>query len=110
MQYYPFWKVTDWGFGFWPVNKGSDEWGNKSLYFILPLLGSLVIFYGKNFERNKWFLCGAAGCIAHYISPDYNYQASVHFNGDFDSLFDRKPLLTPDEIRVRSHHVEYVGD
>lgn len=109
-QYHPPWKATHWGFGFRPVNRGGDEWGNPSLYFILPLLGTLVIFYGKNFERYKWFLSGAHGRVAHYISPDYKLEAWVHFNGDFDALFDEQPLLTDVEINVKSHYIEYVGD
>lgn len=128
LQLAPAWKVSDWGLSFWPVHhlfnfaknfkwgplklayKGSDEWGNPSIAIIIPLVGQLVYFYGKNLDRNSWFLSGSNGRIAHYVSPDYKFEANINYNGNFDLLFDTEPTLTYEEIRTRAIYIERLED
>ena len=116
-QYIPFWKLTQWGFvgftnlakGWWshgPIHLGSDEWRNPSIVIVLPVLGMFVFFYGKDFKRDTWFLSGSVGTVAHYMSPDYRYEAHVPYHGDVEKLEDEKPLLTHNEIRIKASSIE----
>ncbi len=60
------------------AGKGSDEWDNKSVYIMLPLLGEFVFFYEKNVDRSKWYCLGMINDYANFVSPDHQYFAEVH--------------------------------
>lgn len=59
LRYSPPWKLTRWGlmlntmFGRpgWP-HRGCDEWHNRSWFVLVPLLGELVWFPKKGFDRS----------------------------------------------------------
>jgi len=128
LQLAPAWKISDWGLSFWPIHylfnlfreykfgplplvyKGSDEWSNLSIAIIIPLIGRIVYFYEKNINCNTWFLSSSSGRIAHYISPDYKHEAHIEYDGDFDSLLAIEPILTNEQIRIRSHYIERLED
>lgn len=84
-QYTPPWKLSSWGLplkssGFDRlklVGRGGDEWGNPSVYIIIPLVGMFVFFYGRDFDRSTWFRVGFADRKVHYISPDYTQEAEL---------------------------------
>lgn len=44
LQLHPFWQLENLGF-IRPYGLGADEWGNRSFYIVIPLLGSLTIAY-----------------------------------------------------------------
>ena len=50
-QWWPPWETTEW----WKtrLDHGSDEYGNPSIYFIVPPLGTFVIFYGRKVDRSE---------------------------------------------------------
>jgi len=120
----PFWKVSDWGLSFWPfhhvtnflfegslgplslVGKGGDEWENPSFYIIIPLVGEIVFFYGKNFDRSTWWLSGRVNNTLYYISPDGLYEASIDF--DRDNWEEEKSTLTHGEIAARAKLIEFI--
>lgn len=108
LQLHPFWQLENLGF-IRPYGLGADEWGNRSFYIVIPLLGSLTVFYGRTLDRSKWFLDGAVGPVATYTSPDFRQEAKVHFDGDYDRLERTAPLLSEKEILTRAHIVEAVS-
>lgn len=128
VQFEPFWKVTNFGLSFWPLHyifnafdefgwaplklvyKGADEWGNPSLLITIPLIGRLILFYGRDFDRSSWFLSSSVGDIALYVSPDWAYEARIRYDGDFDTLVETKPRLTEEEIQATAHAIESVED
>ncbi len=50
-QFTPFWRMTSWGFVSkpWRLQKGCDEYHNKSRFLIVPLFGGFVLF-DKNYD------------------------------------------------------------
>ena len=94
----PFWKVTRWGF-LKPFGFGGDEWGNPSVYIIIPLVGMVVFFYSVHMDRESWFKIGSNGESILYMSPDYEREASFHFHANLD--FDDYPdNLTDKYVRT----------
>lgn len=50
-QYHAPWALTEW----WKpsVFRGTDEYWNPSVMVILPPLGGVVFFYGRNLSREE---------------------------------------------------------
>lgn len=116
VQYHLPWQVARWGFGFKPVSRGSDEWGNRSVDVIVPLLGRLVAFTGSNlwggpFDRSGWFHHGYVDRHSNWTSPDYRFEATLPDPTDLpadrftiDWTDPRFPLIAPvDEETVRAY-------
>lgn len=50
-MYWPPWQCTFW---YRPqLMRGADEWDNRSLLIGLPLVGALIVFYGRDFDRSE---------------------------------------------------------
>lgn len=97
-QYHPPWAIADFGCSFWPLHRlfnlfrdrpsgplplafrGGDEWGNRSVALVVPLVGMVVWFTGSNawggrFRRDGWFHSGYVDGQSHWVSPDYQFEA-----------------------------------
>lgn len=59
------------------VFAGADEWGNKSVGFVVPPFGCFILFYQKTVDRSKWFYIGTQEGFHSYISPDYRNTAYI---------------------------------
>lgn len=45
------------------VQRGSDEYGNPSAVIVVPPFGALVVFYGRGFQRERYW-CPACDGLA----------------------------------------------
>lgn len=120
-QFTPFWKLTMLGFCGWynwlkgwryygPVGLGCDEWRNPSFYVDIPFVGELVVFYGRDFDRSKWWTSGSVNRVVCYHSPDGEWEAFIPGLDLEDIDHSGEWTLTYDEIRVRASSVERVND
>lgn len=130
--YSPPWEISDWGLSFFPIHylfnkmngektgplklisRSGDQWGNEAIDIIVPLLGGITIFYGKNIDVSTWFFSGMVGGQAMYISPDMSQEAQLpvsriakHYNLDlttyddlFDGLMDHVLTIQPDAMKI----------
>lgn len=55
MRFYPFWKVTNLGCGHDLYSKGCDEYHNKTISIIIPLVGQIIYWLTTNEgEEHLW--------------------------------------------------------
>lgn len=75
LQLIPFWKLVRLGlFSANPlryIGRGLDEYHNKSVFVVLPLIGQVVLFTGKDLNEDRVHLHSASGDLLDgYIDPD----------------------------------------